>query len=76
MRKNYKQVFRPIVTERVSEKTGKRLKDKIEIFNAGSRKQIAERLMALGWKPTKHTEKGSVIVDEKVLSNIDIPELN
>jgi len=67
-------VFRPIVTERVSEKTGKRLKDKIEIFNAGSRKQIAERLMALGWKPTKHTEKGSVIVDEKVLSNIDIPE--
>jgi len=67
-------VFRPIVTERVSEKTGKRLKDKIEVFNAGSRKQIAERLMALGWKPTKHTEKGSVIVDEKVLSNIDIPE--
>ena len=67
-------VFRPIVTERVSEKTGKRLKDKIEIFNPGSRKQIAERLTALGWKPTKHTEKGSVIVDEKVLSNIDIPE--
>ena len=67
-------VFRPIVTERVSEKTGKRLKDKIEVFNPGSRKQIAERLMALGWKPTKHTEKGSVIVDEKVLSNIDIPE--
>jgi DNA polymerase I-like protein with 3'-5' exonuclease and polymerase domains len=67
-------VFRPIVTERVSEKTGKRLKDKIEVFNAGSRKQIAERLITLGWKPTKHTEKGSVIVDEKVLSNIDIPE--
>ena len=68
------EVFRPIVTERVSEKTGKRLKDKVEVFNPGSRKQIAERLMALGWKPTKHTEKGSVIVDEKVLSNIDIPE--
>jgi len=68
------QVFRPIVTERISEKTGKKLKDKVEIFNPGSRKQIAERLMALGWKPKKHTEKGAVIIDEKVLSTIDIPE--
>jgi DNA polymerase I-like protein with 3'-5' exonuclease and polymerase domains len=68
------QIFKPIVTERISEKTGKRLKDKIEVFNPGSRKQIAERLMALGWKPTKHTEKGSVIVDEKVLQAIDLPE--
>lgn len=68
------QVFKPIVTERYSEKTGKRLKDKVEHFNAGSRKQIAERLMALGWKPKKRTEKGAVIVDEKVLSTVDIPE--
>ena len=68
------EVFRPIVTERVSEKTGKRLKDKIQVFNPGSRKQIAERLTSLGWKPTKHTEKGSVIVDEKVLQAIDLPE--
>jgi len=68
------QIFKPIVTERISEKTGKRLKDKVEVFNPGSRKQIAERLMALGWKPTKHTEKGSVIVDEKVLQAIDLPE--
>jgi DNA polymerase-1 len=30
--------------------------------------------MALGWQPTKHTEKGSVIVDEKVLQAIDLPE--
>jgi DNA polymerase I-like protein with 3'-5' exonuclease and polymerase domains len=31
--------------------------------------------MALGWKPTKHTEKGSVVVDESVLSEVtDIPE--
>jgi len=68
------EVFRPIVTERISEKTGKRLKDKVEVFNPGSRKQIAERLTSLGWKPTKHTEKGSVIVDEKVLQAIDLPE--
>ena len=68
------QVFRPIVTVRYSEKTGKRLKDLVEVFNPGSRKQIAERLMSLGWQPDKHTEKGSVIVDEKVLSTINIPQ--
>lgn len=68
------EVFRPIVTRRYSEKTGNRLKDKVEVFNPGSRKQIAHRLMALGWQPTKHTEKGSVIVDEKVLQAIDLPE--
>ena len=44
-------------------------------FNLGSRQQIAERLIMLGWKPKKKTEKGQVIVDEKVLSEIhDIPE--
>jgi DNA polymerase I-like protein with 3'-5' exonuclease and polymerase domains len=68
------KVFKPIVTSRVSEKTGKPLKDKVEVFNPGSRKQIAERLMALGWKPRKFTDKGTVIVDEKVLSTIEIPE--
>ena len=31
--------------------------------------------MKLGWKPKKKTDKGHVIVDEKVLSEItDIPE--
>ena len=68
------EVFRPIVTERISEKTGKRLKDKVEVFNPGSRKQIAERLMDLGWKPNKHTDKGTVIIDESVLATIDRPE--
>lgn len=68
------RVFQPITTERHSDKTGKRLKDKVEVFNPGSRKQIAERLMSLGWKPNKHTEKGSVIVDEKVLQTVRIPQ--
>ena len=68
------RVFQPITTERVSEKTGKRLKDHVEVFNPGSRQQIAKRLQALGWKPEKHTEKGSVIVDETTLSGVDIPE--
>jgi DNA polymerase I len=68
------EVFKPIVTERISEKTGKRLKDDVEVFNPGSRQQIAKRLMELGWKPTKYTEKGQVIIDESVLAGVDIPE--
>jgi len=67
-------VFPPIVTERYSEKTGKKLKDSVEVFNPGSRQQIAHRLMSLGWKPTKKTEKGQVIVDETTLAGVDIPE--
>ena len=50
-------------------------KVKYKEFNLGSRQQIAERLMLLGWKPKKKTDKGHVIVDEKVLSEIhNIPE--
>jgi len=50
-------------------------KVKYKEFNLGSRQQIGERLMMLGWKPQKKTDKGHVIVDEKVLSEIkDIPE--
>lgn len=69
-----REVFPDIVHERVSEKTGKRLQDRVEVFNVGSRKQIAERLIGLGWEPTKFTEKGSVIVDEAVLEGVNIPE--
>ena len=67
-------VFPPIVEERYSEKTGKRLKDSVTVFNPASRQQIADRLMKLGWKPKKHTDKGSVIVDESVLEGVNIPE--
>ena len=67
-------VFPPIIEERWSEKTGKRLKDRVTVFNLASRKQIAERLMSLGWKPEKHTEKGQPIVDEGTLEDIDIPQ--
>ena len=67
-------IFPPIVEERISEKTGKRLKDKVTVFNPGSRKQIAERLQSLGVKFDKKTEKGNIIVDEKVLDGIDRPE--
>ena len=67
-------IFPPIVEERISEKTGKRLKDNVTVFNPGSRKQIAERLQGLGVKFDKKTEKGNIIVDEKVLDSIDLPE--
>ena len=67
-------IFPPIIEERWSEKTGKQLKDKVTVFNPGSRKQIAERLQGLGVKFDKKTEKGNIIVDEKVLEGIDRPE--
>ncbi len=66
--------FPPIVHKRVSEKTGKKLKDRIEVFNVGSRQQIARRLGRLGVVFEKLTEKGNPIVDEAVLSTIDLPE--
>jgi len=55
-------------------KNGRKLEDIVTPFNPGSRQQIAERLQEKGWKPKKHTEKGSVIVDETTLEGIDIPE--
>ena len=52
------------------------LKTKIKYipFNIASRKQIAERLMELGWKPKKFTDKGSIIVSEEILDTIKLPE--
>ena len=64
----------PVVVKRTSDKTGKPLKDGVASFNPGSRKQIGEKLIELGWKPDKHTEAGQPIVDEGVLSKIDLPE--
>jgi len=43
-------------------------------FNLGSRQQIAKYLQHFGWKPKAFTEKGNVIVDEKILKSVDIPE--
>ena len=43
-------------------------------FNIGSRQQIADRLMKRGWEPKQFTDKGNVIVNEAVLSTIDMPE--
>ena len=66
--------FPPVVEERVSDKTGKQLKSKVTVFNPGSRQQIAERLQGLGVKFTQETDKGSIIINEKVLEGIELPE--
>ncbi len=65
----------PYEVPRVSEKTGKQLKPLCITFNPGSRKQIGEKLIELGWKPKKFTETGQAMVDEGTLSEIkNIPE--
>jgi hypothetical protein len=63
-------IFPPIVTERWSEKTGKRLKNDVEVFNVGSRQQVAKRLQSLGWVPKDFTETGEVKVDESILESL------
>ena len=68
------QRFPPIVTERWSEKTGKRLKDDVEVFNVGSRQQIAKRLSSLGVKFNKHTPTGTPVINEDTLASIDKEE--
>lgn len=64
------QRWPPVTVERFSDKTGKRLKDSVVTFNPGSRQQIAQKLIELGWKPKKFTEKGQVMIDESILDEI------
>jgi DNA polymerase I len=62
------QIFPPIVEERISEKTGRKLKTKVTTFNAGSRQQIADRLLKRYPEITfGATEKGNVKLDDDVL---------
>ena len=74
LEREVQEVFPPLVEERVSEKTGKKLKDKVTVFNLGSRKQIASRLQGKGIVFKDQTEKGNIIVNEKTLASIDLPE--
>ncbi len=73
------QAFPPITHERVSEKTGKRLADKVEVFNPGSGLQIASRFKAkYNWVPKKFTDGGTgtgiPATDETVLAALPYPE--
>lgn len=67
MEKEFQNVFEPTIVQL-------KTKQKIVPFNPGSRQQIVDRLKSRGWKPTEFTEKGNVVLDEDVLSKIDIPE--
>jgi len=63
-------VFPPITHIRVSEKTGKMLRPKVEEFNPGSRQQIAKRLWdKYKWKPDETTETGQPKIDESTLKD-------
>ena len=69
-----RKIFPDKTIIRHSEKTGKRLKDRVEVFNPGSRQQIAERLTEkYGWQP-EETDKGNPRVDHDVLSELNYPE--
>jgi len=63
------EMFEPVITYSPVKKIPKRTP-----FYIASRKQIAERLMERGWKPTSKTEKGNVIVSEEILSKLKMPE--
>ena len=46
-----------------------------EVFNPGSRQQIADRLkQKYGWQPEKTTKKGNPVVDDEVLEKLPYPE--
>jgi DNA polymerase I-like protein with 3'-5' exonuclease and polymerase domains len=62
------EVFPPIIEERISPKTGKKLKTHITTFNPGSRQQTADRLRERYPEITfEKTEKGNTKVDDDVL---------
>jgi len=46
------------------------MRQTLQEFNLGSRKQIGEYLIDFGWKPDRFTPTGQPIVDEKTLSKI------
>ena len=46
------------------------MRQTLQEFNLGSRKQIGEYLIDFGWKPDRFTLTGQPIVDEKTLSKI------
>ena len=67
LERNAEEEFEPTIVEL-------KTKTKEIPFNIASRKQIADRLMQRGWEPDKLTDKGNVIVNEDVLSKINMPE--
>ena len=56
-------------------KTVKVLKTKVKVdpFNPGSRTQVGQYLISLGWKPKSRTPTGRPVVDESTLADFDHP---
>lgn len=51
------------------------IKEKVEVFNPSSRKQIAERLKAkYAWEPTEFTKSGEPALDEETMSALPFVE--
>jgi DNA polymerase I-like protein with 3'-5' exonuclease and polymerase domains len=51
------------------------MRQKLQEFNLGSRKQIGEYLKDFGWKPNRFTPTGQPIIDEATLNKVKhIPE--
>lgn len=46
----------------------------LQVFNPASRKQVADRLKGLGWKPKAFGPAGDPTVDEAVLATLPFPE--
>tara|TARA_Y100001963_G_scaffold97036_1_gene133554 strand:+ start:9338 stop:11035 length:1698 start_codon:yes stop_codon:yes gene_type:complete len=75
LEEDLQNVFKPIVKERWSTKTGKRLKDLVIVFNPSSRNHIAERLKEkYGWDAQEFTSDGKAKLDDKILSQLEYPE--
>jgi DNA polymerase-1 len=81
LERELQNIFPPIVTPRYSEKqkdkggAWKRLKDDVEVFNAGSNQIIESRLRAkYNWKPKLTTPNGQAKIDETILDALPYPE--
>lgn len=73
--KELRKSFPEKTIKRISEKTNKPLKDKIEIFNPSSREQISSRLIEkYNWKPLLFTPTGKPEINERILKQLKYPE--
>jgi len=49
-------------------------KVKLQEFNPGSRKQVAERLQGIGWKPRAFGKDGTPTIDDEILARLPYPQ--
>lgn len=75
IRAELKTLFPARVEKRVSEKTGKPLKDKITEFNPGSRTHIYREFSdKYGWEPKEFTPAGKPEINAEILEALPYPE--